>query len=1142
MKPQLERPHSRHTKLQRRSQAANVRHRAKLGVELLESRELLTAGANLGSISGLTDTPAERFTTQLYYDLLQRVPSAAEVAGWVRAMNAGVAPAAIPSAFISSAEYQSNLINDDYYSILQRQPSAAELQAWLGLAQAGTSAEQLKADFLGSSEFYQKEGSTAAGWLNGVYQDVLGRAVDPQGLAVWSGLLQAGVSRTDVARAIVTSREAHGLLVAAVYQQLLNRNPSSAEVSAWVTTLGQGVSQERFVAAVAGSGEYYQLAVPPAATRAGTPTFSSAHFDLNAKNSPTAPGYIGVPMTAYGAGLGYGWVSVTGLSYRNRTYTDPLRRDFQNGSNGTFEVNMVNGYYAVTTTLGDASAPHTGMAIYLNGTLEVSGLNTAAGQWINPTFGVQVTNGLLSVRIRATGPNPTFAVDGFDIVPDAPITASAGPAQSANEGSPVSFSGSASGGTGSLTYIWNFGDGRTASGTLDPTHTYAASGTYTARLTVTDSLGLAQTASTTVTINNLPPANLSLTQSATSINEGSSLNLGGSFTDAGAADTHQVVINWGDGSANTTVNLATGVLSFSGVSHQYQDNPTGQPAGSYSISVSVTDNAGGSTSTGTSVQVNAVAPTVNAGGPYSGTAGSAITFSASASDPSPLDTAFTYTWNFGDGNTGSGAAPSHTYSAAGTYTVTVTAADDDGSGTATASVTVSPPGQSVASLQVSGFPSPVTAGTAGSFTVTALDSSGHVDTGYTGTVHFTSSDPQATLPADYTFTGNDQGVHTFSATLKTAGTQSLTATDSVTTAINGGQTGITVAPGAATQLSVSAPSGATAGQAFSITVTGQDAYGNTATGYTGTVHFTSSDSQATLPADYTFTSGDQGVHTFSVTLVTAGSQTITATDTGTGSITGTATLTVTPTGPVTSWHYTPNSNFVNGVYVPGAYGFNLADVSSVSDLSMLPAGDKALVYLGMGDGVTTAFINAVTPFIGDSRVFAFYLVDEPDPTGRWHPLVLASNLKAESDWIHTNDPGAKTFIVLMNMGDDTNPTYMNTYNSANTDIDYFGLDPYPVQTQFGGANYNIITAAVAAAEAWGITQSQIIPVYQAFGGGGYSSWILPTASQAQQILATWASVVPNPAFDYTYSWGIQNNDSALVNSPDLLSVYAAHNA
>lgn len=68
-------------------------------------------------------------------------------------------------------------------------------------------------------------------------------------------------------------------------------------------------------------------------------------------------------------------------------------------------------------------------------------------------------------------------------------------------------------------------------------------------------------------------------------------------------------------------------------------------------------------------------------------------------------------------------------------------------------------------------------------------------------------------------------------------------------------------------------------------MTALDQFNNTATGYAGTVHFTSTDGLATLPANSTLTNG---VGTFSATLRTAGNQTITATDTVTASITGTS--------------------------------------------------------------------------------------------------------------------------------------------------------------------------------------------------------------------------------------------------------------
>jgi hypothetical protein len=240
--------------------------------------------------------------------------------------------------------------------------------------------------------------------------------------------------------------------------------------------------------------------------------------------------------------------------------------------------------------------------------------------------------------------------------------------------------------------------------------------------------------------------------------------------------------------------------------------------------------------------------------------------------------------------------------------------------------------------------------------------------------------------------------------------------------------------------------------------------------------------------------------------------------------------------PATSLHYTANGNFVNGRYAPGADGFNLADISSASELSELPSGVKALVWLGMANGVTATFKSAVESFARSSQVYGFYLADEPSPSA-----TTAANFKAESDWIHANFPGAKTFIIEQDSSSELTPSFY--YTPANTHIDLFGLDPYPVNSDLpGGYDLNIIPLAVHAAEAVGIPQQDLVPVYQAFGGGGYSQWTVPTPAQEQQILSTWGSVLPNPAFDYAYSWGVQVGDTALSTDPGLQRVFAAHNA
>ncbi|TMG55535.1 MAG: hypothetical protein E6H84_06745 [Chloroflexi bacterium] len=186
----------------------------------------------------------------------------------------------------------------------------------------------------------------------------------------------------------------------------------------------------------------------------------------------------------------------------------------------------------------------------------------------------------------------------------------------------------------------------------------------------------------------------------------------------------------------------------------------------------------------------------------------------------------------------------------------------------------------------------VTAGTAFSLTVTAEDAQGNPATWYSGTVHFTSTDSSSgvALPADATLTN---GTGTFSATLIRAGSQNVSATDTVTSTITG-SANVTVQAAAAATLGLTAPPSATINQSFPVTVTLKDRYGNVATGYTGRVHFSTSDISplVVLPADYTFAAADAGTKTFSVTLQTPPSQTLTVADTANASLTATAQIAV----------------------------------------------------------------------------------------------------------------------------------------------------------------------------------------------------------------------------------------------------------
>src|SRR5207253_35817 len=125
----------------------------------------------------------------------------------------------------------------------------------------------------------------------------------------------------------------------------------------------------------------------------------------------------------------------------------------------------------------------------------------------------------------------------------------------------------------------------------------------------------------------------------------------------------------------------------------------------------------------------------------------------------------------------------------------------------------------------------------------------------------------------------------------TAGTKTVTATDHTDNTLTGSAS-VTVAAAAADHLVVTTTAGSpqTAGVGFSVTVTAKDAFGNTDTGYAGTVDFTSNDTQAVLPASSTLVSGPMPYTTLFRS--TAGTKTVTATDHADNTIAGSASITV----------------------------------------------------------------------------------------------------------------------------------------------------------------------------------------------------------------------------------------------------------
>jgi N-acetylneuraminic acid mutarotase len=103
---------------------------------------------------------------------------------------------------------------------------------------------------------------------------------------------------------------------------------------------------------------------------------------------------------------------------------------------------------------------------------------------------------------------------------------------------------------------------------------------------------------------------------------------------------------------------------------------------------------------------SALAPVADAGGPYAGIEGSAVTFDGRGSyHPAGLPLA--YSWTFGDGASGSGITPAHVYTDNGTYTVTLTVSDGVASGTSSGTVTIANVAPVVGAVAAPSAPVPV---------------------------------------------------------------------------------------------------------------------------------------------------------------------------------------------------------------------------------------------------------------------------------------------------------------------------------------------------------------------------------------------------------------------------------------------------
>ena len=250
-------------------------------------------------------------------------------------------------------------------------------------------------------------------------------------------------------------------------------------------------------------------------------------------------------------------------------------------------------------------------------------------------------------------------------------TAEAGPDQSSLTGEEISFDGSASqasSGSTLLAYEWDFeSDGVIDASGAKPRRVYPLRGIYTVTLRVTDSLGETSTDTLTVTVLNREPT--------------------ASFNHTPLEPTVFQTIQFQDNSADPDGNVTAWAWDFGDGSTSTQENPPHkyEDRGSYTVTLTITDNDGGTDASTRVITTRNLEPTAGFRAPSTANVGDGVRFVDESTDPEggPL----TYLWNFGDGSTSTARNPIHEYDTPEAVLVTLLITDDEGA-TNTATLTI----------------------------------------------------------------------------------------------------------------------------------------------------------------------------------------------------------------------------------------------------------------------------------------------------------------------------------------------------------------------------------------------------------------------------------------------------------------------
>ena len=214
------------------------------------------------------------FVRTLYKDLLNRAPSAADTASWLRSIEGGTSLATVATGVVASFEYRTILVQSYYVRYLGRNSTANERTFWVNNIGSGLSREAVIKGFIQSAEFQNRAGNTLSGFITLTFQTVLGRNPVSQEMSTWQSQPRP---YEDLPTALLRSDEYARYSIDDYYFAYLRRLPRTLPDSGvlfngalpypkqdWANFLAAGGNPETIQINILTSPEYLRLALTQA--------------------------------------------------------------------------------------------------------------------------------------------------------------------------------------------------------------------------------------------------------------------------------------------------------------------------------------------------------------------------------------------------------------------------------------------------------------------------------------------------------------------------------------------------------------------------------------------------------------------------------------------------------------------------------------------------------------------------------------------------------------------------------------------------------------------------------------------------------------------------------------------------------------